>query len=77
MDSWDPPGTPHTHLCSLLYSNEYTFGLHMFMVLLYATVNNSDVWPNKYVLFLYCIGVSSVLVTSDYCTFTVEHCVEL
>lgn len=58
-----PPGTPHTHLCSLLYSKEYTFGLHMFMVLLYATVYNSNVWPNKYFLFLHCIGVYSVLVT--------------
>lgn len=58
-----PPGTPHTQLCSLLYSKEYTFGLHMFMVLLYATVYNSNVWPNKYFLFLHCIGVYSVLVT--------------
>ncbi len=36
-----PPGTPHTQLCSLQYSKEYTFGLHMFMVfvvLLYTTV---------------------------------------
>lgn len=57
-----PPG-PHTQLCSLLYSKEYTFGLHMFMVLLYATVYNSNVWPNKYFLFLHCIGVYSVLVT--------------
>lgn len=57
------PGTPHTQLCSLLYSKEYTFGLHMFMVLLYATVYNSNVWPNKYFLFLHCIGVYSVLVT--------------
>ncbi len=47
----------------LLYSKEYTFGLHMFMVLLYATVYNSNVWPNKYLLFLHCIGVYSVLVT--------------
>lgn len=58
-----PLGTPHTQLCSLLYSKEYTFGLHMFMVLLYATVYNSNVWPNKYFLFLHCIGVYSVLVT--------------
>ncbi len=48
---------------SLLYSKEYTFGLHMFMVLLYATVYNSNVWPNKYFPFLHCIGVYSVLVT--------------
>ncbi len=48
---------------SLLYSKEYTFSLHMFMVLLYATVYNSNVWPNKYFLFLHCIGVYSVLVT--------------
>ncbi len=48
---------------SLLYSKEYTFGLHMFMVLLYATVYNSNVWPNRYLLFLHCIGVYSVLVT--------------
>ncbi len=47
---------------SLLYSKD-TFGLHMFMVLLYATVYNSNVWPNKYLLFLHCIGVYSVLVT--------------
>lgn len=58
-----PRDPTHTQLCSLLYSKEYTFGLHMFMVLLYATVYNSNVWPNKYFLFLHCIGVYSVLVT--------------
>ena len=55
-NSWTAPPGPHTH------SKEYTFGLHMFMVLLYATVYNSNVWPT-YFLFLHCIGVYSVLVT--------------
>lgn len=33
-----PRDPPHTQLCSLLYFKEYTFGLHMFMILLYATL---------------------------------------
>ncbi len=56
-------GREREQISSLLYSKEYTFGLHMFMVLLYATVYNSNVWPSKYLLFLHCIGVYSVLVT--------------
>ncbi len=36
-------GRGQEQIRSLLYSKEYTFGLHMFMVLLYATVYNSNV----------------------------------
>ncbi len=54
------------------------FTVYMFMVLLYATVYNSDVSPNKYFRFPHCIGVYSVLVTpSQQITFTVEHCIDM
>jgi len=36
----------------------------MFIVLVHANVYNSNVWPNTYFLFLHCIGVSGVLVTT-------------
>jgi len=61
MDVNNGQRSPHTKLCPLLYYKEYTFGLHTFLV--FDTVHNSNVWPNKYFLFLHCIGDYSVLVT--------------
>lgn len=68
---------PHTQLCSLLYSKEYTFGLHMFMVLLYATVYNSNVWPNKYFVSTLHWCLQCTCYPSQQITFTVEHCIEM
>lgn len=67
MDSWDP-GTPHTQLCYLLYSKEYTFGLHTFMVLLY-------VWPNICSVCTLHWCFQCYLLHQN--TLTVEHCIEL
>ncbi len=55
INSWTAPRDP-TH--TIVF-----FTVYMFMVLLYTTVYNSNVWPNKYIRFPHCIGVYSVLVT--------------
>lgn len=53
------------------------FGLHMFMVLLYATVYNSNVWPNKYFVSTLHWCLQCTCYPSQQITFTVEHCIEM
>lgn len=55
--------TPHSVFFTVFWRIYFCFTYSIFIVLLYATVYNSNVCPNEYFQFLHCICVYSLPVT--------------